>query len=223
MMALNRFTATLAGCLLTTASCLIPANLPRQPERCGQFELPPTLGTWQLLKQDVLPDDDLAIFDATQHWRRTYQCIETKQVIVATMIAGATGPLASHQPDICYARKDYRAIGGQVTHRASLNQADEFQYQTFESRTAGCSALTVAYAWHDGQRWCVPIIPRIQLAGCASLRRLQVTVAHPSGTSLAAQQTLQQFVKLAVGRQESSNSPSVAAASERQRKGGTDG
>ena len=93
MMALNRFTAAL-GRLPADHRQLPHANELATPAgmQCGQFELPPTLGSWQLLEQDVLPEDDLATFDATQHWRRTYQCIETKQVIVATMIAGATGP-----------------------------------------------------------------------------------------------------------------------------------
>lgn len=195
MPTLTRLRATMLGCGLAFTSCLMStASHPTVPLKCA-FELPPILGSWQLLKQESPAASELSILQATDHWQRVYQCQKTQKVVVATLIAGAAGPLASHQPEVCYARHEFCAHSDARIWTVP-ERRDSFRFQTLEPRQPTESALTIAYAWHDGTNWTAPGLPRFQLAGHASLQRLQLNMRHPGGLSRAAEVALRQFVQL---------------------------
>ena len=192
-----RFQAALLGCGLAVASCLVTptshSEVPRQPT----FELPDTLGPWELLEQGTLQESELRILQASDHWRRVYQCRDTKEIVDVTLIAGASGPVASHQPEICYSRNEFSSPSDARLWTVP-ERSDTFRFHTFEPRQFERPALTIAYAWHDGVRWRVPRVPRLQLAGHAVLQRLQRTMRHPSGMARDAQAAMRQFIQLAV-------------------------
>ncbi len=193
----TRFQAALLGCGLAVVSCLItPASHLEVPPH-GAFELPETLGSWELLEQGNLQQSELEILHASDHWRRVYRCRETNKTVVVTLVAGASGPLASHQPEICYARSEFFAHGDALLWTVP-ERSDQFWLRTLEPRQFEQRSLTIAYAWHDGERWMAPRIPRLQLAGRATLQRLQITMRHRSGMAPAARIAIQQFAQLAV-------------------------
>lgn len=192
---ITRLKVTLLGCGLAFTSCLFTAAFhPAVSLRCA-FELPQTLGTWQLLQQESPTPGELRILQATDHWQRVYQCQETEQIVVVTLIAGPAGPLLSHQPEVCYARNEF-STHSDASIRAVPQRHDRFRFQTLEPRQTTQSAMTIAYAWHDGENWTAPRMPRFQLAGHATLQRLQLNMRHPSGHVREAESAMQQFVQL---------------------------
>jgi hypothetical protein len=192
---LTRLRAAMLGCGLAFTSCLMSAaSHPAVPQACA-FELPQTLGSWKLLRQESPAASELKILQATDHWQSVYQCQETEHVVVVTLIAGAAGPLASHQPEVCYARHEYCSHSDARIWTVP-ERRDSFRFQTLEPRQTTQSALSIAYAWHDGNNWTAPHLPRFQLAGHASLQRLQLNMRHPGGLSREAKVSLQQFVQL---------------------------
>jgi hypothetical protein len=206
---LNRFHIVLLGCSLAAVSSLITpsSRATVSPQRI--LALPEMLGSWELLEEGQLAESELRILQANDHWRRIYQCRKTKQIVVVTLVAGASGPLTCHQPETCYARNEFCSHSD-----ASLwtvpDRQDHFRFQTLEPRQVERPALTVSYAWHDGDLWRAPAVPRIQLAPCAALQRLQISIRHPSGMARDARAALQQFVQLTVNAVEvkqASNTP----------------
>jgi hypothetical protein len=194
---LNRFQIVLLGCSLAAVSSLItPSSRATFPPH-RVLALPEMLGSWELLEEGQLEESELRILQANDHWRRIYQCRKTKQVVVVTLVVGASGPLTCHQPEVCYARNEFCSHSD-----ASLwtvpDRRDRFRFQTLEPRQVERPALTISYAWHDGDLWRAPTVPRIQLAGCAALQRLQISIRHPTGMAQDARAALQQFVQLAV-------------------------
>ena len=191
----TRFQTALLGCSLAAASCCVtPASHSEVPQQRA-FELPESLGSWELLEQGSLQESELRILQASDHWRRVYQCRETGQIVVATLVAGASGPLASHQPEICYARNEF-CSHSDARIWVVPERRDRFRLQTLEPRQITQPALTIAYAWHDGENWRAPSLPRLQLAGHATLQRLQITMRHPGGAAGDAEVALQQIVQL---------------------------
>ncbi|MDV6029940.1 MAG: exosortase-associated EpsI family protein [Phycisphaera sp. RhM] len=199
---LTRTKAAVLGCSLALFSCLATSAARTQvPPRCA-FELAESLGQWELIERCELQPRELGILQAGDHWRRVYQHRQTKQVVVVTLIAGPGGPLASHLPETCYARTEFRALSEPVVWNMS-DHADRFRCQTLQPREVDQPALTIAYAWHDGSRWRAPQYPRFQLAGHSTLQRLLVTMRHPGGMTAEAQQVVRQVVGLTVEAAES--------------------
>ncbi len=194
---LTRIQAALLGCGLAVVSCLItPVSHSAVSERCA-FELPETLGSWELLEKGDLQKSELRILQASDHWRRVYQDREAQHTVVVTLVAGASGPLVSHQPEICYARNEFCSHGDARLWTVP-ERRDTFRFQTLEPRELERPALTIAYAWHDGDHWRAPRVPRLQLAGHAVLQRLQISLWHPSGMARDARDAMQRFIQLTV-------------------------
>lgn len=194
---LHRFQAALVGCGLAITSCLITTASQSEVPPQVAFQLPEILGTWERQGQGSLEDGELSMLQASDHWRSTYQCRETKQLLVVTWIAGATGPLVGHLPEICYSRNEFSSHS-QVALWTVPGYGDTFRFQTLEPWQSERLALTIAYAWRDTDRWLAPSAPRFQLAGHANLQRLQLSLRHPNGGSHAARMAMQQFLELAV-------------------------
>ncbi|MCS7466967.1 exosortase-associated EpsI family protein [Stieleria sp. ICT_E10.1] len=199
---LTRTKAAVLGCSLALVSCLATSAARTQvTPRCA-FELAETLGQWELTERWELQPGELDILQAGDHWRRVYQHRQTKQVVVVTLIAGPGGPLASHLPETCYARTEFRAHSEPVVWNMP-DQPDQFRCQTLQPREVDQPALTIAYAWHDGSHWRAPQYPRFQLAGHPTLQRLLVSMRHPGGMTAEAQRVIRQVVGLTVDAAES--------------------
>ncbi|TWT83602.1 hypothetical protein CA13_50690 [Planctomycetes bacterium CA13] len=193
----TRFHVVLLGCSLAVASCLVmPASRSEVAQQCS-FDLPETLGSWRQLEQLKLQESELKILHASDHWQRVYQRCDTKEIMVVTLIAGPSGRLASHQPEVCYARNEFCSHSDAVRWTVP-GRDDKFRFQTLEPRQIERPAMTIAYAWHDGDCWRAPRVPKIQLARYPALQRLQISMRHPSGMARDAQNAMQRFVQLTV-------------------------
>lgn len=198
---LTRSKAVTLGCLITALSCLAirkPSDI--ELPKCD-FDLAASMGRWKMQEQRDLHPGDLAVLQASDYWQRVYQNEETKQAVVATVIAGQAGALASHLPEACYARTDFCSLSD-ATVWTVPGRDDRFRFQTLVPRNLDQPAVTIAYAWNDGIQWVAPDYPRIRLAGHATLQRLLITMRHPNGRAPDARQAIQQFIELAVNPDE---------------------
>ena len=190
----NRMSACLLGAALSAVSCVSLPRARQMPTTDVTFELPDLVGSWELISQPAIPPRELEILQADDSWRRIYRCRETDQLLVATLIAGNGGPLSCHLPETCVSRSIY-CVGPSTSVWQLLPTQHRFWIQTYFPRQIDSTALTVAYAWHDGLSWRAPQMPRFQLAGHSKLQRLQVTVQHENGRSAEAKAAIQRFVR----------------------------
>ncbi|MFN4258323.1 MAG: exosortase-associated EpsI family protein [Gemmataceae bacterium] len=91
--------------------------------------------------------------------------------ILVYLTGGKAGVIATHTPDLCY-----RGSGYQIVHDDSRQQdhfqhgAERFNVSHFQkTRSNSEEHLTIYWAWHDGQRWDVPVFPRFAYARCPYL------------------------------------------------------
>jgi hypothetical protein len=194
---LTHLQASVLGCSLAVAGCLLTPTSHSETSRALTFDVPDILGCWELQEHGQLQASELRLLQVKDHWRRIYHCRETQQVVVVTLITGPSGPLVSHQPEICYARSEF-CSHSEATLWATASRRDEFRFQTLEPRLVEQPAITIAYAWHDGDHWRAPHFPRFSFAGNAGLQRLQITMRHPAGTTRQAGAAIQQFIQLSV-------------------------
>lgn len=194
---LSRVHVVLFGCLLTAASCLLSMPAVGRPSNQSAFDFPARLGSWQLLERAELEEGELAMLRAHDHWQRIYECPQTNQRIIATLVSGPSGPLVCHQPEVCYARSEF-CSHSEIRTWSTPTGADRFRIQTLEPRDVERPAMTICYAWHDGSNWKAPKMPRLQLAGRSSLQRLQVSMRHAPGSTTDAQSVMEEFLLAAV-------------------------
>ena len=186
------------GCSLSVAACLLTPPPHSEVSRASTFDVPEVLGGWELQQQrGQLQTSELRLLQADDHWRRIYHCRETQQVVVVTWIAGPSGPLVSHQPEVCYARNEFY-LGSESTRWATASRRQDFRFQTLKPRLFERPAITIAHAWHDGNRWQAPDSPRFSFAGHAGLQKLQISIRHPVGTTRQATAAIQQFIQLTI-------------------------
>lgn len=201
----SRLRAILAGCGIALVGW---ASTQISPRRQGveqaaasetRFELPSRVGSWELIERLSLPEKELAIFNASDHWRYVYRCRDTKHLLVATLIAAEGGPLLCHLPEVCYERNAFESHATPRLWRVD-SASDEFRFQKLTPRDHSQPSVTVAYAWHDGQRWSAPAVPRMQLAGHPTLKRLYITARSPSGHASELERSMQTFLQKAIKR-----------------------
>lgn len=214
MMRLTRIVAIWIGCASALAGLLVPPTLIRLlgegSSDAACLEFPDTFGSWTAQQQLALPDDELDTLGAAGYWRRQYRGRATQQTVLATLVFGPAGRIAAHSPEICYARRAYQPVGPARTVRLAGTDS-RFKMTSFRPRVAGQPALTVAYAWHDGQQWIAPTSPRLALAGVQQVCRLQVTCQHPDWATGEAEAALARFLQEALSGQTSSGAAPSAA------------
>lgn len=200
-MRLSTTAALCLGWLISLTAGGISAALPIILSRTGpgalHIDLPDAAGSWRMQQRLELPDDERKMLGAASCWRRQYQCQRTQQHVVATLAAGPSGRIAAHSPEVCYASRDYRPTSAARTVQVDGVEG-RFWIHSFRPRIVGQPTLTVAYAWHDGHRWCAPRSPRWELAGKPQIWRLQVTCQHPEWAAGDAAAALTDFLQQAL-------------------------
>ena len=209
--------ASMLGCSLAVAASLLTPTSRSEVPRALTFDAPEVLGCWELQEHGQLRASELRLLQARDHWRRIYRCRETQQLVVVTLIAGPSGPLVSHRPEVCYARNEFCSHSESALW-ATASRRHEFRFQTLEPRLVERPAITIAYAWHDGDHWRAPVLPRFSFAGHAGLQKLQISMRHPAGATRQASAAIQQFIQLSVDAADAETSrraqaPQTASAS----------
>src|SRR5262245_53263400 len=69
--------------------------------------LPTTIGDWQLVREDPMPEAILQMLSCAGHVNRQYVNRHTGNTVSIAIIVGPPGPTAVHTPEICYSSRAY--------------------------------------------------------------------------------------------------------------------
>jgi hypothetical protein len=151
-------------------------------------ELPPRLGPWRLVKTIELEEDAAKILRVAGHLHGMYANEQTGDSVVIAVLAGPSGPLAVHTPEICYPAAEYELAG--LRHQWKVADASGQNHALWEihanSRHSTRPNLRVLYGWSRGGPWEAVVGPRFALAGLPVLYKLQL--AGPVRQSQSAQE-----------------------------------
>jgi hypothetical protein len=150
--------------------------------------LPPRLGPWRLVKTHETPREVAAVLQCVACLHGAYTNDQTGDTVVVALIAGPSGPVSVHTPEICYSAVDYEITGER--QRCELSDEQDQSHAMWQlhanSRQAGRPNLRVMYGWSDGRVWQATNGPRFAFAGLPVLYKLQL--AGPPGDDASDQQ-----------------------------------
>jgi hypothetical protein len=151
-----------------------------------QGGLPQRVGPWQLIKTHELEEGVVEVLQCAGYLHGVYTNDQTGDTIVVALVAGPSGPISVHTPEICYSAQDYEMAGDrqQVALRDSSSQIHTLWQIDARSRHAGRPHLRLLYGWSSGGAWQAASGPRFAFAGLPVLYKLQL--AGPPDTHLSA-------------------------------------
>jgi len=151
-----------------------------------QGGLPQRVGPWHLIKTHELEEGVAEVLQCAGYLHGVYTNDQTGDTIVVALVAGPSGPISVHTPEICYSAQDYEMAGErqQVALRDSSSQTHTLWQIDARSRHAGRPHLRLLYGWSSGGAWQAASGPRFAFAGLPVLYKLQL--AGPPDTHLSA-------------------------------------
>jgi hypothetical protein len=137
--------------------------------------LPARLGPWRLVDAPELDERARRVLQAAGSLQAVYTNDQTSDTMVATIVAGPSGPISAHIPEICYAGSDYLTQGEREETKLDVEgQSHSFWKIHALSQHANRPNLVVFYAWSAGEGWRSPAGPRFAFAGLPVLYKLQL-------------------------------------------------
>jgi hypothetical protein len=139
-------------------------------------ELPAVLGPWRLVKAHEVEPGIKEALGAAAILSGLYINDQTGDHVIVALLAGPSGPLSVHTPEICYAASDYELAGERQTW--TVRDRREERHSLWEvhanARHATQPNLRVLYGWSRGGSWEAMRGPRFALAGMPVVYKLQV-------------------------------------------------
>jgi hypothetical protein len=154
---------------LVTAADRLKAGLPQQ------------LGPWQLVKSLPPEDGVAAALQCAAYLHGVYTNDQTGDTVVVALVAGPSGPIAVHTPEICFSAQDYELAGDRQPFAVQDQRGGQHTlWQVYaNARDATRPDLRVLYGWSRGPKWEAAAGPRFAFAGLPVLYKLQL--AGPRG------------------------------------------
>ncbi len=120
------------------------------------------------------------------HLHGIYTNEQTGDTVVVAVLAGPSGPLSVHTPEICYSANDYELAGDRQRWQVTDAKGAEHTFWKLHanSRHSTRPNLRVFYAWSHGTQWEAVRGPRFALAGLPVLYKIQLAgppLRDPSG------------------------------------------
>jgi len=159
-------------------------------------ELPARVGTWRLVKSLALEPEVADKLQCAGHLHGIYANDQTGDMITVAVLAGPSGPLTVHTPEICYSAIDYELAGER--QRWSLIDVNGKTHSLWKlhanSRQSTQPNLRLLYGWSKGREWEAVRGPRFALAGLPVLYKLQVSGPSHDGQKEAGPDPCQDFL-----------------------------
>jgi hypothetical protein len=139
-------------------------------------DLPPRLGPWRLAKTLPMDSEVRKSLQCCAALHGIYTNDQTGDSVIIAVLAGPSGPLSVHTPEICYSAADYELAGErqQWTVRDKQGQSHGLWTIHANSRHATRPNLRVVYGWSSGGPWQAVQRPRFALAGLPVVYKLQL-------------------------------------------------
>lgn len=157
-------------------------------------EVPERFGNWELLSSGSMNESDVKMLECSGYISRSYVNQESGEVVKVFVILGSPGPISVHTPEVCYSSRANKSLETRksVTVGAS---SDQFWAMTFERTDLNADLVRIYYAWTPGNHWVASENPRISLASCRHLYKIQVESYLPAGADLANSDPCKSFLE----------------------------
>jgi hypothetical protein len=179
----NFVAAVVVAVGLTTTAAALHGRLSNRwspaPSNAAALEfltrLPRTLGEWQLSEDQPLTAAAVEILQCAGYVNRIYTHRRTGDWVTVTLLAGPSGPMTVHTPEICMTTRDFVSLGEpDRVEFTTGNSTARFYRSAFRSTTPGQPSVEVFYGWSEQGRWDAPDAPRFAYGGAPILLKLQV-------------------------------------------------
>lgn len=158
--------------------------------------LPAQLGPWRLLKTHKPQQTVMDVLQCAAYLHGIYANDQTGEHVSVALVAGPSGPISVHSPEICYSATDYEIAGEREKFGvvdASGRKHSMWQLHA-NSRESSRPNRRVLFAWSDGTVWQATRRPRFAYAGLPVLYKIQVAVPRRDHAADDSPDTSQEFL-----------------------------
>jgi Protein of unknown function (DUF3485) len=138
--------------------------------------LPMKLGDWEGRPQEM-DARQMTVAEAAGHVSRRYVHRRTAAEVSLLVLAGRPGPLAVHQPEVCYAGSGFVQLGHKERWEGPADsplRGNSFWATRFTRSGTEPQTLRVFHAWGPAGDWMAADKPRLAFARLPALYKLYV-------------------------------------------------
>jgi uncharacterized protein DUF3485 len=157
-------------------------------------EFPEEFGNWKLRSSERMSDDVVEMLECSGHFSRVYANQESGEVVNVAVTVGPSGPIAVHTPEVCFSSRAHKTLESRKS-TAVGDSDDQFWATTFESNDLNANLIRVYYGWTPGDHWAATENPRVSLAWCPYLYKIQLASHLPAGTDLTSNDPCKNFLE----------------------------
>jgi hypothetical protein len=139
-------------------------------------QVPRVIGDWDAGESQELDPKRVEVAELSGYLLRDYENRRDKSRVSLLIVAGHSGPVCTHPPDICYVGNGFELAAPPT--RLPLGLADAGQPAEFwaarfrKGDDAAPSQLRILWAWSGGGPWQAPASPRLVFARYPALYKL---------------------------------------------------
>ena len=143
--------------------------------------VPAQFGPWMQREENSFDETTWQILGKPRYLARTYVNRNTGESVSVVIMAGSSGPMAVHTPEICMPSREYEMINSpEKTEVLAAGGKQQFFASLFRAKTLEGQKLNVYYGWsRDAEVWEAPANPRITFGPLPMLYKVQVVSAEP--------------------------------------------
>ncbi len=157
-------------------------------------ECPEEFGNWKLQSSERMSDSVVEMLECSGHFSRVYVNQESGERISVAVIIGPSGPIAVHTPEVCFSSRAHKTLESRSL-TAVGDSDDQFWAMTFENNDLNASLIRVCFGWTPGNHWVASDNPRVSLAWCPYLYKIQLASHLPAGTDLTSNDPCKNFLE----------------------------
>ncbi len=187
-------------------------------------ELPARLGPGRLVDAVELEKEVVDALRIAGHWHGIYTNDQSGDTVVVAVLAGPSGPLTVHTPEICFSAADYELAGERKKWVVADERGQKHSLWQIHanSRHSTRPNLRVLFGWSRGDAWEAVAGPRFALAGLPVLYKLQLAGPARDEPSSPQRDPCEDFLSRFLGHLQprlvprSSNAPLATRASRKE-------
>jgi hypothetical protein len=161
------------------------------------LDVPMIIGDWHA-RSDELDEAVLTRAGADGYFLRHYENLDGKKITVLLM-CGRPGPIALHEPDVCYRGAGYYQNGPIAVWPQKYDSGStsaEFKRGNFSKDDAtDVTSVRIEWSWNAGGKWLVPSNPRVAFARSSVLYKLYIVQSETPSSEQAGEDACKEFLE----------------------------
>jgi Protein of unknown function (DUF3485) len=138
-----------------------------------ESRVPFAVGEWAGQDLEINPREREAT-QASGFLYRRYVNARTGGAVKLIVLAGRSGPIAVHTPDVCYRGSGYDEVGTAVRYDIPGALGNQLWVRRFQKASAAPIYVRVWYGWTAAGTWMAPDKERLAFAGLPRLYKMYV-------------------------------------------------